>query len=89
MYNGIESDHAGTNALKGQSKMNEYFLRLLIRQRHEEIRKEIWGGRLSRLNRPGANGGVAEKARRFRSRLMKREKSMGPLAASLDERQAI
>ena len=69
--------------------MNDYFLRLLIRQRHAEILEEVRVSRLSRLNRPAANGRVAEMARTFHSFLVKFQKPAGPRAACTEERQPI
>jgi hypothetical protein len=89
VYDENENVPAGTNALGGLSKMNDYFLRLLIRQRHAEILREVRAARLSRLNRPAAGGRVAEVARTFRSFLMKFQKSVGPCAAPAEKRQPI
>jgi hypothetical protein len=89
VYNENENVPTGTKALKGQSKMNDYFLRLLIRQRHAEILREVRAARLSRLNRPAASGRAAEMARTVRSFLMKFQKSVGPCAAPGEKRQPI
>ena len=69
--------------------MNDYFLRLLVRQRHAEILEEVRVARLSRLNRPATNGRLAEMARAFRSLLMKFQKSAASCAASAKEGQPI
>jgi hypothetical protein len=69
--------------------MNDYFLRLLARQRHAEILEEVRVARLSRLNRPSTIGRLEGRARTIRSFLMKFQKSAGPSAGSLEERQPI
>jgi len=67
--------------------MNDYFLRILIRQRHREILEEISAARLSCLNRPATNGRMEGMARILRSFLLKFKKPAGPVSASFEERQ--
>ena len=44
--------------------MNDYFLRILIRQRHEEIFREFRAVRRQRRRRQACAGGVRENSRR-------------------------
>ncbi len=67
--------------------MDDYFVRLLIRQRHAEILKEVRAARLSRLNRPAMNARKKGMMRMFRSFHLKLKKSAGPCVASPGGRQ--
>ena len=49
--------------------MNDYFLKSMIRQRHEQISDEVAAARLSRLDRPRLNCQTRKITRTFFSRI--------------------
>ena len=67
--------------------MNDYFLRLLARQRHTEMLEEARVARLSRLNRPAMSGRRERTLHMLRSFLLKFQKSAGTRVACPEERQ--
>ena len=69
--------------------MNDYFLRNMIRQRHEQILDEVSAARLSRLDRPRLNYGLKKMTRMFFSVLRLCKSPTVFIRTALDERKRI
>ena len=69
--------------------MNDYFLRSMMRQRHEQILAEVRAARLSQLDRPRMGCGLKKKICMFRSFFRQSKSSMVYKRPVLDERKSI
>ena len=69
--------------------MNDYFLRSMIRQRHEQIKSEIRSAQLSRLDRPRIEWGLKKMIRMFGSFLWQWKSTVFNGRPAFDERKRI
>ena len=65
--------------------MNEYLLRSMMRERHEQILEEVTRARLSRLDRPRLNSRMKEVIHIVKSFLVQRIKPKNHRQPLLDE----
>ena len=69
--------------------MNEYFIRSLIRQRHEQILAEVRKSRLSQSDRPHMTGGLMKMSFVLCSFLMQRKRPMVYQRPAMDKSESI
>jgi len=69
--------------------MNEYFIRSMTRQRHEQILAEVRRSRLSQLDRPRMTGGIKKMILGLCSFLMQRKRPMVYRRTAMDESESI